>query len=69
MGVLDNRRRSCDDYAMTNNERINMTANNDRRIADLRRIKEELAAPIYPAIVRRPPPKTRRNSVPHRSIR
>lgn len=51
---------------MTNNEPINMTASIDRRLAELR------ATPpiIMPGRkARRLPPKTRRNSVPHRSIR
>ena len=54
---------------MTNNEPINMTATIDRRIAQLRADAEALRNPIMPTIIRRPPPKNRRNSVPHRSIR
>lgn len=45
---------------------INMTASIDRRIADLR----ATPAPIMPtAPIRRPAPRRRRNSVPHRAIR
>ena len=51
---------------MTNNEPINMTASIDRRIADLR----ATPAPIMPdRKARRLPPRSRRNSVPHRAIR
>lgn len=48
---------------------INMNATNERRLAAIRADKEKLANPVMPAIIRRPPPKVRRNSVPHRSIR
>jgi hypothetical protein len=50
------------------NEPINMTATNARRLAQLDALRKA-PAPIMPAIIRRPPPKTRRNSVPHRAIR
>jgi hypothetical protein len=46
-----------------------MIATNDRRLAQIRAEKEAYANPIMPAIVRRPPPKFRRNSVKHRAIR
>jgi hypothetical protein len=52
-----------------NNEPINMTASIDRRLAILRADAKALATPSMPTIIRRPPPKTRRNSVPHRAIR
>lgn len=52
-----------------NNEPIDMTATNDRRIAILRADALRLANPSMPPTVRRPPPKNRRNSVPHRAIR
>ena len=51
-----------------NNEPINLTAlraSQDRRLADLR--STTTVMPDRPA--RRLPPKTRRNSVPHRAIR
>jgi hypothetical protein len=51
------------------NEPINMTATNDRRLAQIRAEKAAYAAPIMPSTIRRPPPRTRRNSVPHRAIR
>lgn len=51
------------------NERINMTATNERRIRALEQDARDLANPIMPAITRRPPPKARRHSVPRRSIR
>lgn len=54
---------------MTNNEPINMTATNARRAAQIDADRKAFANPIMPTIVRRPPPKTRRNSVPHRAIR
>ena len=54
---------------MTNNEPINMTATNDRRLAAIRAEKVAYANPSLPPIVRRPAPRPRRNSVPHRSIR
>jgi hypothetical protein len=53
---------------MTNNEPISpaaLRASQDRRLAALR----ATPAPIMPAVIRRPPPKARRNSVPHRAIR
>jgi hypothetical protein len=52
-----------------NNEPINMTATNDRRLAIIRADAARLATPAMPSIIRRPPPKNRRNSVPHRAIR
>lgn len=51
------------------NERINMTATNERRILALQEDAKRLANPIMPTIIRRPPPKARRHSVPRRSIR
>lgn len=53
---------------MTNNEPINMTATNARRAAMIAALRNA-PAPIMPAIIRRPAPKARRNSVPHRAIR
>ncbi len=50
------------------NEPINMTATNDRRIAALREAKANTEV-LIPGTARRLPPKNRRNSVSHRSIR
>lgn len=52
-----------------NNEPINMTATIERRLAALRADAERFANPIMPAVVNRPAPRPRRNSVKHRSIR
>lgn len=54
---------------MTNNEPINMTDTNARRLAVIRAEKAAYANPIMPTIIRRPAPKSRRTSVPHRAIR
>lgn len=59
------------DHDMNNdtNTPINMTATNDRRLAAIRAEKVAYANPSLPAIINRPAPRPRRNSVPHRSIR
>ncbi len=42
---------------------------NDRRLAQIARDRELFANPIMPAVVNRPAPRRRRNSVKHRAIR
>lgn len=55
---------------MTNdNDTIDMTATIDRRLAALRADAQAFANPIMPAVVNRPAPRPRRNSVRHRAIR
>ena len=54
---------------MTNNDPINMTDTNARRLAQLEADRERYANPILPAVVNRPAPRPRRHSVRHRSIR
>lgn len=41
----------------------------DARLAAIRADAARFANPVMPSIVHRPPPRTRRNSVPHRAIR
>lgn len=50
-------------------DRIDMTATIDRRLAALRADAEKFKNPIMPAVVNRPAPRARRNSVRHRAIR
>jgi hypothetical protein len=46
-----------------------MIATNARRLAQIEADRIAYANPTLPAIVKRPPPKRRRNSVRHRAIR
>jgi hypothetical protein len=46
-----------------------MIATNARRLAQIEADRIAFANPVMPTIVRRPPPKFRRNSVKHRAIR